>query len=53
MRLIITTVIMSDISIDGAPWRMPRLEIAPNKQIGKEIDDYTDRLTALKRTVEG
>lgn len=50
---IITTVIMSNISVDGAPWRMTRLEIAPNKQLGKEIDDYTDRLNALKKIVEG
>ena len=43
---------MSDISVDGAPWRMTRLEIAPNKQLGKEIDDYTDRLNALKEIIE-
>jgi len=29
------------------------LEIAPNKQLGKEIDDYTDRLNALKQIIEG
>lgn len=50
---IITTVIMSNISVGGAPWRMTRLEIAPNRQLGKEIDDYTDRLNALKKIIEG
>jgi hypothetical protein len=49
----IESVYLSDINIEGALWKDPKLILRPRKPLVVEKDDYEERIKSLKEVVGG